>query len=408
MNFQPTDYLTNLNLDFDQDVSPRLNDTPSTTSTNDLDLFSGVEFFDLDVFSNDSSAPSKQQQRLQKDDLSQFLNLPGPKAESNQVSEEVSEQVQPQEEQLIPPTRKIATAAVEDKRKRNTAASARFRIKKKLKEQQMEQHAKELQDRIGMVKASDIENSSQNDSNSDTDDYFGSNANTPQMPRDFDITLSSDDQSSSLSSKVSNNGEVIELEAQGILIHDPKTKLPSHSIWTIKPFAYIDLDLTIPESLINLLGFGSEIFEGYLFNLKEMGITDEESVPQPKSILCRICESNIPAWFIEKHSDLCIVEYRINEELQNCHDAIADQRQLIMKITESLWFQQYDSNPSPNTSGKILGLGVNSSNSETSSGPNSSGFSTPTSSNSSILDMSASSSSTNGLIDDYKDYQVTH
>ncbi|ODV65634.1 hypothetical protein HYPBUDRAFT_95857, partial [Hyphopichia burtonii NRRL Y-1933] len=253
-----------------------------------------------------------------------------------------------------------------------------------------------------LVKASDIENSSQNESNSDTDDYFGSNANTPQMPRDFDITLSSDDQSSSLSSKVSNNGEVIELEAQGILIHDPKTKLPSHSIWTIKPFAYIDLDLTIPESLINLLGFGSEIFEGYLFNLKEMGITDEESVPQPKSILCRICESNIPAWFIEKHSDLCIVEYRINEELQNCHDAIADQRQLIMKITESLWFQQYDSNPSPNTSGKILGLGVNSSNSETSSGPNSSGFSTPTSSNSSILDISASSSSTNGLIDDYK------
>lgn len=253
-----------------------------------------------------------------------------------------------------------------------------------------------------VVKASDIENSSQNESNSDTDDYFGSNANTPQMPRDFDITLSSDDQSSSLSSKVSNNGEVIELEAQGILIHDPKTKLPSHSIWTIKPFAYIDLDLTIPESLINLLGFGSEIFEGYLFNLKEMGITDEESVPQPKSILCRICESNIPAWFIEKHSDLCIVEYRINEELQNCHDAIADQRQLIMKITESLWFQQYDSNPSPNTSGKILGLGVNSSNSETSSGPNSSGFSTPTSSNSSILDISASSSSTNGLIDDYK------
>lgn len=151
MNFQPTDYLTNLNLDFDQEVSPRLNDTPSTTTTNDLDLFSGVEFFDLDVFSNDSSAPSKQQQRLQKDDLSQFLNLPEPKVEANQVSEEVSEQVQPQEEQLIPPTRKIATAAVEDKRKRNTAASARFRIKKKLKEQQMEQHAKELQDRIGSL-----------------------------------------------------------------------------------------------------------------------------------------------------------------------------------------------------------------------------------------------------------------
>ena len=111
------------------------------------------------------------------------------------------------------------------------------------------------------------------------------------------------DSSSSTSSKVSNNGNIIELEAQGILIHDSKTKLPTHSIWTIKPFIHIDLDLTLPEQLISLLGFGSEIFEGYLVSLKELGIIDEDSVPQPKTILCRICEQNIPAWFIEKHSD---------------------------------------------------------------------------------------------------------
>lgn len=39
-------------------------------------------------------------------------------------------------------------AAEEDKRRRNTAASARFRIKKKLREQQMERTAKELQDKV--------------------------------------------------------------------------------------------------------------------------------------------------------------------------------------------------------------------------------------------------------------------
>ena len=89
------------------------------------------------------------------------------------------------------------------------------------------------------------------------------------------------------------------MEAQGILIHDAKTKLPTHSMWTIRPFKEIDLELTLPIALIDLLGFGSEIFEGYLVSLKNLGIIDEESVPQPKMILCRICETNIPAWFIE-------------------------------------------------------------------------------------------------------------
>lgn len=39
-------------------------------------------------------------------------------------------------------------SAEEDKRRRNTAASARFRIKKKLREQQMERTAKDLQDKV--------------------------------------------------------------------------------------------------------------------------------------------------------------------------------------------------------------------------------------------------------------------
>lgn len=155
---------------------------------------------------------------------------------------------------------------------------------------------------------------------------------------------------SSVSSKVSNNGQVIELEAQGILIHDPKTKLPTHSVWTIKPFTYIDLDLTLPDNLINLLGFGSEIFEGYLLSLKDLGIIDEGNVPQPKSVLCRICESNFPAWFIEKHSELCIVEHRLGEELQLCHDLIADQKDLILKISESLWYQQYETSSNSSNS----------------------------------------------------------
>lgn len=153
--------------------------------------------------------------------------------------------------------------------------------------------------------------------------------------------------SSSSSSRVSNNGNVIELEAQGILINDPKTRLPTHSLWTIRPFMRIALELTIPAPLVDLLGFGSEIFEGYLVNLREAGIIDENCVPEPKSVLCRICETSVPAWFIEKHSDLCLLEHKAEEELQLCHDLIADQRDLVFRISESLWLQQYEPTSGP-------------------------------------------------------------
>ncbi|KAK9366920.1 hypothetical protein V1509DRAFT_211970 [Lipomyces kononenkoae] len=44
-------------------------------------------------------------------------------------------------------------AADEDKRRRNTAASARFRVKKKQREQQMERTAKELQEKVQQLEA---------------------------------------------------------------------------------------------------------------------------------------------------------------------------------------------------------------------------------------------------------------
>lgn len=133
MNFQATDYLNDLNLDF-ENVSPNTEHT-----SNDLDLFSQSEFFDLDVFAKDTMAPTKQQQyaikQEQDQDFGLLLNL-----EESQVS---PVNLQFEQEQQTP-----SDPSVEDKRKRNTAASARFRIKKKMKEQQMQQKSKELQDRV--------------------------------------------------------------------------------------------------------------------------------------------------------------------------------------------------------------------------------------------------------------------
>lgn len=115
MNFQPMDYLNDLNLDFDSQFSPK-----TEQGTNDLDLFSKSDFFDLDEFSNYSKPVIKQNE----------------------------------EEEVISPASSgspsaTSISAYEDKRKRNTAASARFRIKKKLKQQEMETKCKNLQDKVG-------------------------------------------------------------------------------------------------------------------------------------------------------------------------------------------------------------------------------------------------------------------
>ncbi|KAI5970353.1 RIM15 [Candida margitis] len=213
-------------------------------------------------------------------------------------------------------------------------------------------------------------------------------------------------QRSSISTSISNDGGYIELEAQGILIHDSQTKLPTHSMWTVRPFVQIDLELSIPDALIDLLGFGSEIFEGYLINLKSLGVADEEYVPQPNTILCRICETNIPAWFIEKHSDLCLIEHRADEDLQQCQDAIVEQRDLIVKIIESLALQTQQPNlysQQQAGQGSQIGSGqqpstISSASSPTSLSPNASTHSS-LSSSSSDDDNSASSSP---VIRDYK------
>lgn len=111
MNFQPTDYVNNLNFDFEE-VSP-------SVDSNDLDLFSQVEFFDLDVFSQDLPLPNKEA--------------------SKPVVDKVTKQT------------KGKVTSPDDKRKRNTAASARFRIKKKLKEQQMEENAQRLEEKVVLL-----------------------------------------------------------------------------------------------------------------------------------------------------------------------------------------------------------------------------------------------------------------
>lgn len=146
MNFHPTDYLTNLNLDFENPAF-----SPSVAGNSpDLDLFQQIDFLDFDVFSKDASLPTKQ--AFQPAEVAQpvFANN-----NNNNVAPYIKQEPQTVEFLQIQPSSSPETfspgesgAQTSDKRRRNTAASARFRIKKKLREQQMENDAKQLQERL--------------------------------------------------------------------------------------------------------------------------------------------------------------------------------------------------------------------------------------------------------------------
>ncbi|KAH3675985.1 hypothetical protein WICMUC_002281 [Wickerhamomyces mucosus] len=144
-------------------------------------------------------------------------------------------------------------------------------------------------------------------------------------------------------SSISTNGEWIELEGQGILIHD-SSGIPKHSVWILKPFFPNSLNVQLPTKLAETLGFGADIFTSFLSSLSEMGIINEDDVPSPPTVLCRICEQQVPSWWIETHSRLCYNEHKYESDVQIIHDELLELKQVVSGITESLNLQAVNDN----------------------------------------------------------------
>ena len=136
--------------------------------------------------------------------------------------------------------------------------------------------------------------------------------------------------------------EVITLEACGVLITNTNTlnaPVPTHTMWVLKPYnpgwhSSLSDTYFLPEGFIKRLGFGATIFSDYLKLLDDEKIIDEYRVPLPRRELCRICESFVPAWWLETHSQSCIIQHRIESLIQLVHDSLVEQRALIQQYLE--------------------------------------------------------------------------
>lgn len=149
-----------------------------------------------------------------------------------------------------------------------------------------------------------------------------------------------------LESSIRSNSLTIELEGQGILVSprasDNECQLSdsvgeTHTMWMIRPWiAPCKIQIDLPDVIVEFLGSGAEVLASYLTTLAEANVEDPASISPPPPVLCRICECQIPPWWFEKHTELCIQEHRAEMEIQLSQENLLEHRHAIVKVLDSL------------------------------------------------------------------------
>ncbi|KDQ29312.1 Serine/threonine protein kinase RIM15 [Pleurotus ostreatus PC15] len=127
------------------------------------------------------------------------------------------------------------------------------------------------------------------------------------------------------------------MEAKGMLMIDREDGLPSHTMWVVKPIAPPRYELeSQAEDVTQKPSETPNTAEP-----TDQGEDELSSLPfsQPISaepILCRICESQIPQWYFEKHSETCVEIHRLEAEIAECNESIGELRNTIRDLATAL------------------------------------------------------------------------
>ncbi|CAK7273850.1 rim15, signal transduction response regulator [Sporothrix epigloea] len=131
--------------------------------------------------------------------------------------------------------------------------------------------------------------------------------------------------------------DIVDLEAQGIMVYDTASGNESHTMWMIRPWiAPREIKINLPPLIVNSLGSGAEILASYLTQLAESGLDDDKEHPSPQPVLCRICERQILGWWFEKHTDLCLQEHTAEMDVQMAQESLTEHRHAIVKVLDAL------------------------------------------------------------------------
>ena len=129
-----------------------------------------------------------------------------------------------------------------------------------------------------------------------------------------------------------------------------------------------EIKIDLPPLIVDSLGSGAEILASYLTQLAESGQEDPSDQPPPLPVLCRICERQIPPWWFEKHTELCLQEHRAEMDVQMAQESLTEHRHAIVKVLDALEARKSrplsgDLNSLPVAEYKGLSIGPTSSNS---------------------------------------------
>ena len=129
-----------------------------------------------------------------------------------------------------------------------------------------------------------------------------------------------------------------QMEGKGMLMIDREDGQPSHTMWVVKPIAPARLEHDESFIVLEENDLAPEPASTIRPSFFERGAV-EPVTPFPFSIpistdpiLCRICECQIPQWYFEKHSETCAETHRLEAEIVECNESIAELRNTIRDL----------------------------------------------------------------------------
>lgn len=113
-------------------------------------------------------------------------------------------------------------------------------------------------------------------------------------------------------------------------------------MWMIRPWtAPNEIQIDLPDVIVDSLGSGAEVLASFLNQLTENGGDDSDNeVRPPPPVLCRICERQIQPWWFEKHTDLCLQEHRAEMDVQMAQENLTEHRHAIVKVLDNMEARQ--------------------------------------------------------------------
>lgn len=129
-------------------------------------------------------------------------------------------------------------------------------------------------------------------------------------------------------------------------------------MWILRPYIPPKpLSVDLPLKLVNTLGFGVNMLVSFLESLSDAVIEDLDSVPTPPLELCRICERYVPTWWFEGHSELCLVDHKMQSDLDAANENLVDQKNTISQLLTLMDMNNKtpsEKSPSPQTVSSLI------------------------------------------------------